>query len=464
LARASAFFLAGLVVLLAAAAAPGARYPGPGCGHWASSGGSDGNPRTQAAPFRTVGRLLASLTPGETGCLAAGSRFAEHLVVARAGTRRAPVRIRTFGSPRAVISGRVTVASGGHDFILASVGIEGDGSPARAIVTIRGSRVTLVRSTISGPGYLDRRIACVQITGQAWNVVLDHVNVRTCTRASSSRVRSSGIVVAHAHNTQIRDSFVSHIAGDGIVLAPDSQRTRITRTIVDGNVAAVFIGGGKKTASSGNVISNSILSYSGKWHVHSLWNRRVGSGNVVTGNCLWQAFRKQLAGKGFSAYGNLVASPRYVNRPASLSVRPGRCYAKRPTPISMSVTNLGLRWPKLARFTVHYAVRALPMRVQVVRLRMTGLRQGSPVEVRCHSGCRLRESLRVGKNGTVSSVRMPGLWLRRGAVLEVRERRSGWVGSFARVVVTGLPRGVAIDHACMAPLEQNKPLRCGMFP
>ena len=452
-----------MLLVALAAAAPAGAATGQGCARWASSSGSDGNPGTRQAPFRSVGRLLGSLAPGTTGCLAGGSHFAERVVVSRAGRRSAPVRIRTWGSPRAVISGTVSVTGGGHDFILAAVVVEGDGSPAPAIVTVRGSRVTLVRDAVSGPGYLNRSIACVEATGQAWHVVLDHVEVHDCTRVTTHRVTAPGIVVAHAHDTRIRDSFVFHVPGDGIVLAPDAQRTRVDHTIVDGNVSAVFIGGGKRRASTGNVVTQSILSFSGRWNVHSLWNGPVGGGNVIAGNCIWKGFRGNLSGTGFAAYGNLFVPPRYAGRPASLSLRPGPCFDKRPRPVALSLTDLGLPWPRLRRFTVHYTLRALPSRVQVVRLRLTGLRPGSAVELRCRSGCGLVEQLRAGAGGSAESAELPGLWLPRGAVVEVRERRAGWVGAYASVRVTGLPRGVSIAHACLPPLEQQSPIGCGAF-
>ncbi len=455
-----------LLVLAAAAlalAAPHAAAAG-GCVRWASASGGDGNAGTRQAPFRTVGRLLGSLGPGQTGCLAPGSRFTEHLVVSRGGRPGSPVRIRTAGrGPRAVLAGTVRVLPGGHDFILATTVVEGDGSPAQAIVGVRASRVTLVRDAVSGPGYLDRRVACVQVSGQASGVVLDHVEVHDCSRVSTRRAYAPGIVIAHARATRIRDSFVFHVPGDGIVLAPDSQGTRVSNTILDGNVSAVFIGGGKRRASSGNVVTQSILSDSGKWNVHSYWAGPRGLGNVVTGNCIWRGYRRNVVGAGFAAYGNLYTAPRYANRPATLSLRPGPCFGKRPRPAALAATNLGLPWPKISRFVVHYAVRALPARVEVVSLRVTGLRRGTPVELRCRRGCSVVENAVVGADGAVSSAQLPGFWLPRGAVVEVRARRAGWVGSYARVRVTGLPHGVSISHACLSPLDQVQPVGCGWF-
>jgi len=54
-------------------------------------------------------------------------------------------------------------------------------------------------------------------------------------------------------------------------------------------------------------------------------------------------------------------------------------------------------------------------------------------------------------------------WLARGAVLEVRARRFGFAGSYARVVVTGLPHGVRVEHACLPPTS-TIPVPCSRYP
>jgi hypothetical protein len=99
----------------------------------------------------------------------------------------------------------------------------------------------------------------------------------------------------------------------------------------------------------------------------------------------------------------------------------------------------------LPRFTVRYRLRALRQRVQVMSLTLTGLRHGSAVSVRCASRCSARWSGRAPRS-TLALPVLRGSWLARGAVVEVRESRTGTVGHLARIVVVGLPRGVRIEH------------------
>jgi hypothetical protein len=47
--------------------------------------------------------------------------------------------------------------------------------------------------------------------------------------------------------------------------------------------------------------------------------------------------------------------------------------------------------------------------------------------------------------------------------VEVRARVPNWVGAFARVTVTGAPRGVRIRHACLAPTGESAPVPCARY-
>jgi hypothetical protein len=448
------------VLALALAAPARAGYD---CALWASSAGSDGNPGTREAPLRTVNRLVSVLHPGQTGCLQPGSIFNEHVVVSQAGRPSAPIRVLTPGGKRAVITGVVRVARSAHDVILANLVVLGDGAAVDGIVSVRASRVQLLRLAISGPGFLDRRIACVTITGGANGVVVEHDEIHDCTRASVRGAFAAGIAVVHASGTQILDNYVSHVPGDGIALAPDADRTFVSHNVVDGNVSALFIGGDRRHVSSGNTIVDNVLSFSGKWNVHSSWSGSVGGGNAVTRNCIWRGFRGNVAGTGFASYANLFVSPGFRNRPSSLTLGPGRCFAKRPRPYQLDRTNLGLPWPKLPRFLVHWTVRALPSRVQVVSLALLHLDPGAHAQLRCRTGCSVNETVVANDRGSASSLQLPGLWLPRGALLEVRERRYGAVGSFASVRVLGLPLGLAVTHACLPPFGQLAPVPCGRY-
>jgi hypothetical protein len=177
----------------------------------------------------------------------------------------------------------------------------------------------------------------------------------------------------------------------------------------------------------------------------------------VTRNCLWRGFVANVAGGGFSAYGNLVASPRYVRHGSGFGMRPGPCSAKRPgargtaalAPARPAASPKPARKPqrkRLARFLVQYRLLGLKSRVQIVALTFSGLKAGATVDLRCARGCRTSEHLTAGPDGTASSSTLIGAWLARGAVVSVREHRPGWLAASARIVVVGLPRGVRISH------------------
>jgi Right handed beta helix region len=295
-------------------------------------------------------------------------------------------------------------------------------------------------------------------------VLLQHNVIHDCSRTTTRRTYATGISVTNARATRILDNYVYHVPGDGIALAPNADGTLVSHNVVDGNASAILLGGDRRRTSSGNRIVDNILSFSGKWNVHSFWLGRRGRGNVVARNCLWRGFRRNLAGDGYRTYRNLIVAPRYKNRPASLTVRRGACFWKRPRPYQLSRTQDGLPFPKLRRFLVHWTVRALRSRVQVVSISLTRLHPRARVELRCRRGCGVRETVAVGPTGNASSVRLPGQWLPRGAVIEVRARRAGAVGAYASIRILGLPKGVSIGHACLSPFGQRTPVPCSRYP
>jgi hypothetical protein len=90
----------------------------PSCDKVASLRGLDVNPGTEALPFRTAQKLAASLNPGQTGCLRAGT-YSGNLTISRGGTSGAPVTIQSYPGERAVVIGRIWVPPGA-DFVTLS--------------------------------------------------------------------------------------------------------------------------------------------------------------------------------------------------------------------------------------------------------------------------------------------------------------------------------------------------------
>jgi parallel beta-helix repeat protein len=441
LARASVILLG--VLLGACLGVSNGRAAG-GCAAWAAENGNDGARGTQASPFRTIGHLVAAVPAGRTGCLAGGAHFDEHVVFGRPG-----VHIRSVGAP-AILTGTIRFRRSAPGSSVANLTIRGDNPHAAAIVSVHADRVILTSLDVSGPNYVNAHVACVRI-GKANGVVVHGLRVHDCTKISSHKVYAPGIVVASGRGARILDNYVFNVPGDGVLLAPNATGAHVSHNLFYGNASGVYLRG----SSSGNVISENVVSYSGRWNVHG---DGVGSGNVVTANCLWGSTLGDVGGRGFSAYGNLVTSPRYAHRGKNFALLPGPCAGRAPRPsLPLGTAASGHATPPphtqpkpaghtLPRFLVRYTLNALPERVQVVSLAFTGLKPGAAVQVRCVSRCSANERLTADPSGNAFSVALNGRWLPRGAVVEVVERKNGWRSVFARIRVTGLPRGVAIEH------------------
>ena len=414
-----------LVVIAALGAAPDASA----CKRWASSSGNDRAAGTAAAPFRSLSRLLRAVPNGGTGCLRRGSWFRERVTIRR------PVTLRSVGG-RANLVGQITIARHVPNVRISGLAVRGSG-PGQAAILVRGDRARITGNDISGPGYRNRNTPCILLDGPR-DVLIEANRIHNCARVSRRNLYAPGILVSSALRTQIRHNVVYHTLGDGIALAPNAQRSRVTRNIVDGNTSGIYIGGGPRTASSYNVVTRNVISNSGRWNVHAAWSGRTGKGNVVASNCLWNGFGGNSSGGGFRLVGNIKASPRFRNRPHDFGMRTGPCLSMHPRIVRISRS-------VLPAFRVGYRLRALPDRVQIVRLTLTGLMRGTHLSLRCTSRCGTRWTGRASSS-TLALPVLRGAWLARGATVEVRATRGGWIGHVARVVVTGLPRGVKVVH------------------
>jgi hypothetical protein len=425
-----------LAVLVVAGAAALAASPvaSAACTRYASARGSDSAAGTASAPFRTVGRLLSVLPDGGVGCLVAGGWFHERVIFDRTAT------LTSVGG-RATIAGVVIVRRDVPNVTVSNLAIRGEGG-GRAALIVRADGARIAGDDVSGPGFRNRNTACILLDGVR-GAVVDGNRVHNCTLANRRDLYAPGIFAASSLRSQISNNIVYHTLGDGIALAPNAQRTTVTHNIVDGNVSGIYIGGDGRTASSHNVVTANIVSNSGRYNVHAAWSGRAGTGNVVSGNCFWHGYGGNIEGGALAVSRNVVADPRYRNRPSDYSLEGGACAAMRPSIVSARV-------PALPRFTVSYRLRALPSRVQVVSLSLNGLTAGASLSARCAHGCGAHWT----GSASGSSLPLPllqGRWLPVGAIVEVRATKSGYAGAYARIVVTGLPNGVRIDHACLAP-------------
>jgi hypothetical protein len=477
--------VAALVAAGAAALGPGAGTAAA-CDRWASAQGSDANAGTAARPFRSVGRLVRRLAPGQEGCLASGSVFTGSFRIAKRG-----ITLRASGSARAEIRGAITIARGADGVTLAGLAVRGPRSARSPILLVQGHRARLLRNDVTGLSTAPGGVVCV-LLDRVVAPVVDGNAVHHCTRATSRRGWSTGILARATRGGRVANNFVYGIAGEAVALA-GAQRLAVHHNLVDGNTMGVVLGAG---ARSNRIVSN-IVSRAGVNLVRSTLTRGTGRTNLVAANCLWRGYRGNLAGagRGFVTRRNLVASPRFVNRPRGFQLRAGPCFGKRPYATASLRRAAAIVRPAKARaaaprrpvarprptpppppparaatggpamvsaFRVRYRLLGFPGSVRVVALTAVGLPRAARVRVRCVEGCRADMPVRVS-NGRAALTRFRGSRLGRGTVIDVRASRPGAIAHVARITVVGLPAGVRIEHGCAPDADPSLFVPCSAY-
>jgi hypothetical protein len=153
--------------------------------------------------------------------------------------------------------------------------------------------------------------------GIANAVVLDRNRIHDCGRLPPTN-QEHGIYVAAARGTQITNNLIYDNADRGIQLYPDAQGSRIAYNVIDGNGAGIIFSGADGVASSNNRVERNVITNANVGHNVESWypdGTSAGVGNLVTRNCLWNGAEGNLSPQiGFSANGNVVANPLYVDR------------------------------------------------------------------------------------------------------------------------------------------------------
>ena len=429
-------------VLAVCLAAGGSLAPGAqdalACDRWASAHGNDRNPGTAKRPYRSVQRLVSRLASGQTGCLAHGSTFTDRVVVI--GKPR--ITLRSGHGGRARIRSAIRIEPGADGVTLSSLVVQGRGGGLGGVVVVRASGVRLVRNRINGLQRTNQNEPCILLDG-ARRTVIDGNVIHQCTRATTHDLSSPGIVARGATTTTIRNNIIHHTVGEGIALR-GAHGSHVHHNLMTSNVTGISL----SDNASANRIVNNVIANSGTYNVASSVPPPVGLTNVVGDNCLWRGYAGNLlgAGSGFRTEHNRVGSPRFANRHHSFRILPGPCFRKRPYGAVAPMHTRVLR-----KFVVRYRLLGLPRSVKIVRLDLMHVAHEAHVSVRCVRGCRATR---------LAALR--GRWLARGTVIEVRARRHGWVGHYAKITILGAPKGIRIDHACMPPTG-TRPVPCSRY-
>lgn len=293
----------------------------PHCTLFAAPHGSDRGEGSSSLPFRTVQRLASALTPGDTGCLRAGTYVATAssgrvLQMSRAGRRGAPITIRSAPGERARLRGSVDLQPQASYVTLEQLTIAGRG--AGNTIKFYGSDQALISSYVTNDG---RGRSCLLLGNSAYPSVRRPIvrgnTFRDCGDHANGN-KDHAIYAAAVNRGEIVDNVIAGTAAYAIQFYPDADRMRFAHNVVDGGGSirgGIVFGGDRNDASSGNVVEYNVIAYAATWNVGSSWEGPRGTGNVARNNCLWAARKGNVDNeKGFVAVDNTIAPPAFVNR------------------------------------------------------------------------------------------------------------------------------------------------------
>ena len=301
-----------LCALVLATAAPASAAE---CDRYADPAGSDRADGTLERPFRTPQHLADTLGRGETGCLRAGTYDrTHHGYVARFG--RPGVSLRSAPGERARLVGIVMVAHGADDVRLSGLDFVGTGR--QSTVKVYAADVVVEDSDITNR---QRGQSCMMLGSSSGGravrpIVRDNV-FHDCGSPRHGN-KDHGIYVGKARDGEIIRNVLTNSAAYAIQLYPEARRFRVAGNVIDGGPdtvrGGIVIGGDERNASRGNVVERNVISHTATAGVVAYWPRRVGRGNVVRDNCLWDTDHDDGSSRGLALRGNVVGEPRFRDR------------------------------------------------------------------------------------------------------------------------------------------------------
>jgi parallel beta-helix repeat protein len=280
------------------------------CSQVAATSGADTAAGTVDAPYRTAGKLAASLRSGETGCLRAGV-FQQDLTVTVPG-----ITLTSYPGERATLTGRLYIRRGANGVLVTGLNLNGKNAGLLPSPTINASDVSFTGNDVTN----DHTSICFVVGsdtyGRAQRTVIRGNRIHDCGRIPSSN-KDHGIYVQAADDTQIVDNVIVNNVDRGVQLYPDSQRTLVKGNVIDGNGEGIIFSG-SGTTSSNNTVTGNLITFSRIRHDVESWypsGTAPGVGNTVTGNCIFGGAQGTIGTQtGFTAANNLLVDPGYRDR------------------------------------------------------------------------------------------------------------------------------------------------------
>jgi hypothetical protein len=340
----SAFTLAAFAVVLVVgdAAATPLESPALQCTMYASPSGSDASgDGSVTAPFASVGKLDGALSPGQTGCLRAGTygSTSSHIELANDGSALGQITINSFPGETATVRGWVDVE--GSYTTLSHLSIDGSNtfytqhpagvncpSPTSESLTIAGHDDVLEYDDYSqSVASLRGNGIGIGFWGNADNTIIRYDKIHD---VGQCQAYDHLIYLSHGNNVQIYDNWLwNDPHGRGVQLYPAPTNAKIFNNVIDHVGEGFVIGNESGDTVSGNQIYNNVISNATglPWEnipaegIHDLYGGTPGTGNAFHDNVLYNDSGGIGRLSAVQTYANTSANPQLAD-PADHNYQP----------------------------------------------------------------------------------------------------------------------------------------------
>ena len=310
------------VLVLSAAPAASAPVPIPDDARFISPSGSDSNPGTQSAPWRTLAKAISAARPGDTVVVREGTYGARgtRTTVDASGAAGAPITFRRYpGDEKPVILGHFKITGDylrfwGFLFNGPTGDVGGNAGCAEhpgenVLVAIDGSNDKLAHSEVRNSyGNAGIYVAADSGTGISisHNWIHDNGGFGVC---GQTLVNGQHGIYWHRGQGRIYDNVIEHNWTRGVQLYSDAHNVVVEYNHIVWNGRAGVIQGG---SSSDNVVSDNIVA-------GNAWNGQCGiydyngAALLVTHNVVWHNYDSNTCGSGMTVSANVTADPLFVD-------------------------------------------------------------------------------------------------------------------------------------------------------
>jgi parallel beta-helix repeat protein len=268
------------------------------CTRYASATGNDGDPGSEAAPYKTVGRLIQGIGTGQTGCLVGPATFAGPATFDKNGQT-----LRSANpANRARILGQVVVPGNVNDATIRALTIDGSDLTAVPVVHVTGRDARILGNEIRSNDELTCLYTDLNSAPYGAGLLVQGNRIHDC---------QVGIGLQRTPAATVIDNTISGNLKGGIEFFPNADNSTVLRNNIAGNQRGVLFGGddGFGTSDANLVKRNAIgLSASSvgnadQGNLARLWGSAIGTGNRAEENCLDGAGGNYFTPSGYTVTG-----------------------------------------------------------------------------------------------------------------------------------------------------------------